>query len=626
MSTSQTDSHRPEPAQAGSPPGPRWPWSAFWLAVIAGHSLLLALLYLLPLQTVSQPLAISMVLGLAALIYAYYLPLRFVRRRALLAHITVQQSMIRKLLWNSALLKFTLAISSLALAVLMLVAVAALKPLDWLVIALGIPLAVLAFQFARRLLGPQFNSVYQFPYVIRVGNLLLVALLTILLVIVNLFWVEVPDTRSADIILLAQQAFANAQSQAAFPEAGWLLGASAVVDQLGWHLMQQLSGSVTADGWLKLLAWLAFLLLNAMKAGLIWTACSGLTMLARPLAIPIKGAALPPTLRSFAVMASVLLFGGWLSQQGVQESVVPVRLTALIDPCRWQAPQQQQQLIQASSQALGNHHQNLDAVMQQRIAAEVDAAFAAAQPGIEKFLDWNYSLGGQYTQLAYLGATTLGLPGLEHANLEELLDARIFEAIGQPLDQSTQLALVRVHETYDQQAGQLLASQTALLSQLAAQADCLSLPTTSFSLQAFADKSAVGAGALAGLATARLASRAGVRVISGAASRRVVSAASARAASSAATGSSGALCGPMVVICTPALAAGAWLLTDLALNSIDEAMNRDELRQQILMSLESQKKQLKAELTDHYAMASRQMIAAVDGYQQQRFRVLRDGL
>ena len=185
---------------------------------------------------------------------------------------------------------------------------------------------------------------------------------------------------------------------------------------------------------------------------------------------------------------------------------------------------------------------------------------------------------------------------------------------------------MRVHETYDQQAGQLLASQTALLSQLAAQADCLSTPTTSFSLQAFADKSAVGAGALAGLATVRLASQAGVRVISGAASRRVVSAASARAASSAATGSSGALCGPMVVICTPALAAGAWLLTDLALNSIDEAGNRDELRQQILISLESQKEQLKAELTDHYAMASRQMVAAVDGYQQQRFRVLRDGL
>ena len=105
-----------------------------------------------------------------------------------------------------------------------------------------------------------------------------------------------------------------------------------------------------------------------------------------------------------------------------------------------------------------------------------------------------------------------------------------------------------------------------------------------------------------------------------------MSAASARAASSAATGSSGALCGPMVVICTPALAAGAWLLTDLALNSIDEARNRDELRQQILISLESQKEQLKAELTDHYAMASRQMVAAVDGYQQQRFRVLRDGL
>ncbi len=632
MSTSQTDSHRHEPAQAGSPPGPRSPWSAFWLTVLAGQSLLLALLYFLPLQTVSQPAAISMVLGLAALIYAYYLPLRFVRRRALLAHITVQQSMIRKLLWNSALLKFTLAISSLALAVLMLVAVAALKPLDWMVMTVGIPLAVLVFQLARRLLGPQFNSVYQFPYAIRVSNLLLVALLTIMLVIVNLFLVEVPDTRSADIVVLAQQAFANAQSQAAFPAAGWLLGASAVVDQLGWHLMQQLSGTVAADGWLKLLAWLAFLLLNATKAGLIWTACSGLTMLARPLAIQVRetgasdSAGLPPTLRSFAVMAAVLVFGGWLSQQGIQESAAPMRLTTLIDPCRWQAPQQQQELIQASSQALDNHHQNLDAVMQQRIAAEVDAAFAAAQPGIEKFLDWNYSLGGQYTQLAYLGATTLGLPGLEYASLEELLDARIFEAFGHPLDQSTQLALVRVHETYDQQAGQLLASQTALLSQLAAQADCLSTPTTSFSLQAFADKSAVGAGALAGLATVRLASRAGVRVISGAASRRVVSAASARAASSAATGSSGALCGPMVVICTPALAAGAWLLTDLALNSIDEARNRDELRQQILISLESQKEQLKAELTDHYAMASRQMVAAVDGYQQQRFRVLRDGL
>jgi hypothetical protein len=176
----------------------------------------------------------------------------------------------------------------------------------------------------------------------------------------------------------------------------------------------------------------------------------------------------------------------------------------------------------------------------------------------------------------------------------------------------------------------LYAQQATVLESLAGSASCLNLAPPGLSLNEYMSKSPVGAGSGAGILAARASMRVGSRVVSRTASRRVVSSAFARltgrAATSAAAGSTGVLCGPLVWVCAPALAAGAWVATDLAINEIDQAMNREDMRQDMLAVLNEEREQLRQQLVDHYALALGQVADEIERYQDQRFNILRDGV
>src|SRR5690606_22197736 len=77
-----------------------------------------------------------------------------------------------------------------------------------------------------------------------------------------------------------------------------------------------------------------------------------------------------------------------------------------------------------------------DAAGRERIAAQIDAGFAAMAGNVDAFLDHYYSLTAEYLRLVALGRG--GLAGRGAARLEGRLDARLREA----LDAATHLAPV----------------------------------------------------------------------------------------------------------------------------------------------------------------------------------------
>ncbi|MEX2335066.1 MAG: hypothetical protein WD600_12465, partial [Pseudohongiella sp.] len=389
----------------------------------------------------------------------------------------------------------------------------------------------------------------------------------------------------------------------------------------------------------KLSAWLVFLLVNALKLGSIWVLLLGwITLVAgrKEAAQPVLGAS--PFARYFSVaMIVMLLIYLVLTQVNVGSYLMPQRTVDVgphnalpmgpIDPCRNITPAQQQvqqqDLAAQAQQVLSGQQQAMLARINTNIDEQVERAFAPAAAGVERFLDWNFSLRGQYTQLAFMGRSAMA-----ETTFADYIGERIDTYVSTTVAPGVADITEALAGSFDAEVRQLYEMQDALMAQLLSTADCLTLPQPTLALDEYMSKSLVGAGSGAGVLAARASMRMGSRVVSRTATKRVISSGFARLtgrlASSAAAGSAGTLCGPLVIICAPALAAATWVGTDLLINEVDESLNRAQMRTDMMAVLAEDKAALKTALKEAYTSAAQQTFADIEAYQQRRFNINRD--
>jgi hypothetical protein len=105
----------------------------------------------------------------------------------------------------------------------------------------------------------------------------------------------------------------------------------------------------------------------------------------------------------------------------------------------------------------------------------------------------------------------------------------------------------------------------------------------------------------------------------------VVARTGAKAATAGQASGSGALCGPMAWVCIPALVGTAWLATDLALNEVDEALNRTAMREELLSAIDEYKNARKQELVQHYGDIAARVFSDIEQRQGEVFNLYRDG-
>jgi hypothetical protein len=621
------------PTMAGEPGWSQPPSVVrLWLFAIPGMLAVLALLRFYPLAQMNYSGLLLVVLLLGWLAYHFFAPLRFMRRHALLLHVTSQNSLVRRVFWNSFLLKFTLVLKSLLIALLALAFTATLEPMQWWVLVMGIAIFVLFFHFSGRMSVRESSQQYNLSVTVHIAHWLTFVVLAVFMVLINLLWGNAADTRNMSLLQVLQDAFNGGIEQAAIREVGWLLGINAAVNDGMWHLMQIASSSVDSPVWLKLSAWLVFLLAAALKTGLVWIVLSGVPVLVGMhlhQGKSVLGAS--AFSRSFSISMLILFMlylaltqvnlGRYMPVSGISNGI---RLT-MPDPCQNMALLQQDRIRSESQRALSAQQMDLQLRIERQIDEKLDAAFAQAEVGVDRFLDWNFSLPGQYAQLLYMGRSTF-----EESALSNFVAGKMDEYVGgimQPVMLGVETDL---QDSFQNEVTELFTQQSAYLAALAESASCLDIPAPELSLQDYMSKSPVGAGSGAGILAARASMRVGSRVVSRTASRRVVSGVfarlSSRAATSAVAGTGGALCGPLVVVCAPALAVAAWLATDLAINEVDEALNRENMRQDMMAVLEEEKELRKAQIKENYALTLADLIIEVEQYQQQRFNILRDGV
>lgn len=619
----------------------------------------LALLYFVRLPSLSVPALALMLTVLSWCIYNYLLPFHHLRRRAWLVHVTAENSFLRRWLWNGFWSRLGLVLVSVVLALTLLMVVNGLSDAEWLWLLICVPVLVASLPFAMRLTGRETEGHYHFPMALRVAVWLSIVLATVGLIVLHLSSDGVPDTRHLSVITLISQTWDSAAAQSSITLVSWLIAIEAVSDALVWHLMQQAATLSTQPAWLKLVVWLVFLLFLALRAAILWFALAGiLYWLAGP--ATSTNYRVDTSLRAFGLGVLILGLIAWLmslpGMSGYMRALTdrvlnrsPEQITATADPCERQAPQELRLLRQQVEDHRISEQQRMQHEFMQASNAAVDEVFALAEPLIEQYLDWNYSIAGQYQQLGVLSAAAFrnGVSLLQQSlsdnaqppvPIEQAFASYLSAQIDQRLQPVLTPALINQGANLEiaaaQHARQFVAGHMAYTEQLAASAICLRFEMPVLSSIEIDQKSLVGLGPVSGFVAARLAARSGVyagsALVGRQATRRMISATSARVASrtaqSATVSSAGGLCGPAAVVCIPALFAATWLATDVALNELDEALNRDQLRRELLAALDEEKQRIKQQYQDTFLLFANQLSQSLDDYHAQRFRIIDQGI
>ena len=255
----------------------------------------------------------------------------------------------------------------------------------------------------------------------------------------------------------------------------------------------------------------------------------------------------------------------------------------------------------------------VEAEMARVIGSAVDSAFEAVYAQIPTFLDFHYSVIGEYVELA-AAASPLVTSRLEKMLVEDTelgprMDAAVAD-IGAAADGQIQWLLSRLRGRL-QDGLQLGDQEVQELAELARLTHEDMLQRFGASAIALRGSGATVGGVAVGAALAKvLGPKVAAKLAVKAAGKVAIKASGAGGA--ALTGAAfGTLCGPAVVICAPAGAIGGalagWVIVDKAIVETDEWFNRDEFEREIVSVLDAERLRIREELV----VAQTQLLAQI---------------
>ncbi|HUP30344.1 MAG TPA: hypothetical protein VM122_09245 [Usitatibacter sp.] len=558
-------------------------------------------------------------------------------RRAVLAGVTTETSRVRRWLWAGKVTRVLHGLAALAWATLLLAFAVLLGPWHWMVLAVDVVVVALAFGPIQRRLAadvrPEHQGLVARRWPLTFMNLVI---LTIAFFVLDFYVVGAPDTRGLPWLTVFDQAWDEVQAGAACPASGALVGVIAAAQRLAWHAAEVLIPALGRPA-LKLAAWAFFLL----QAGLVAYGFTRLLLGAAALAErrdERSEARFAPAFWVTMLLAVAL----WLALLFGLQGFDPARLhegaraaLAHVNPCRPDArsldtlsTELTAELQAARATAHGEAEQQVD--------SRVNAIFSEAGLGVDRYLDWYFTVLGEYQRLGALAASELD--GMMARELEKHLfgDGMLGERLERASVAIAQESQLRMSEAAVRLGTKVRESVRANPCGLGA----LDLvPVGAMKRDVVRASTAAGGGALVGLvavrslgrgvavATAsRTASKSTFRAAGGLIGRTVTKRAGTIALSAA---SAAALCapgGPLALLCGIGAAVVSWLVFDQALIRIDEALFRDSMRAEIVASLQEQQAALVAALKQQHHASIDMMAASADTALQRTFIPARDGL
>jgi len=227
------------------------------------------------------------------------------------------------------------------------------------------------------------------------------------------------------------------------------------------------------------------------------------------------------------------------------------------------------------------------------IEHQVDQAFSPVYNNIDTFLDFHYSIVGEYTELVGVATNEIG-----NTIKDKLFGENFNNNLGQAKEQINQKYIDVIKEHFHQ------------IDTLATKDINKTLNSKIFSrldndIEQRASIQIIKLGSIIGTATTvKIIGAVTAKIIAKTATKLAAKSAIKTTAKSAVSGTAatvGLSCGPFAWICSPVLAGVAWFGTDAIVVSTDEYMNRDEFKQEIITMIDNQKQELIDKMESSYS-------------------------
>ena len=621
------------------PPGdlpPRYGWQRYRLLILRTLGMVLAAAALLVFARVTTTASCWLVVafvGLLALpIWWYRTEFLLFRRRLLLAGAARPESRMRACLWKGGVTKGIQLVISMLLAWVLLALVSALSPVYWYVLGVdAIFLSLIVGPVTRRLtdaIKAQHQGVVarRWPLFFINGIILSGAIM-----LFDFFIVGSLDTRHMDWQQLAQQAFTKSSDAAGCTLWGVSTGALAALEALAWHLSELIIPALP-DVSAKIIAW-SFFLLRAVTVAWLYTALLlGISVFLDKREERRAGRAAESTFsRSFFLTIIILALPFFYASIKLGE-VNPLLISEVqSNPCKPDAVVRAQ-LRMKLDEAIASEHQHAVDDVDASIDQGLGRVFAEVEAGVDDYLDWYFTVIGEYQRLATVFTTDAATAMSEM--LEEFLFTRT--------DFGTQLADLD-SRTEDLSAERFAALAPSLGTELE-NAPCtigrINLaPLIELDRDNLRASAAVTSGVGAGIVASKVLAKKTAAVVVGKVAAKksfatgaavVTKTLAKKGASAAASAGLGlAVCapaGPMAILCGVTAGLATWLAVDKALVELDEALNREEMRSDILEVLAAHQQTLGVELKQkHYTRLDR-LAARLDETVEKTFIPYHDGM
>lgn len=558
------------------------------------------------------------------------------RRHAILDKAAMPGSKVRRWFWDG---NFVLAMQvgrAFFWAILLLSASTLLSAGQWAVVALDCLALVSLAHICNRQLAGQVRADYLGVFV---RSWPLLWLNTVLLAVTFFFldfFYGAADTRSVAWQVLAEKVQDNVLNASATRWIGLVSGWMAAIDQLVWHAAQVIIPAIEPVT-VKVLAWLIVLL----PAGVIAYALNHyllgvLSLSDRFTRQTPRQIASSRTSSILLIMTGVLALGYWGLPKVAFKPVVE-QVSQLLNPC--EADANKIAALQTSVwQELQQSTTTAKVVAHQRIDQQVDEAFAGIEKRLDDYLDWYFSIKGEYERLAV--AVTHKVAG--NKTLEDLLNEKMQQTMFDPEPMEKTIHNIP-HQVLTDSSRDLQYAASALQGQLikeVEQAPCalasVQLPVLSaldFSRDRQRAVVSLGAGGLvfSAYTAHQLAYRIGRALAPRITSTSIIARVIAKRGGSIASGvgTATALCspaGPFAAACGLTAGIATWFAIDKAMIAYDEARYREQMRAEILELLNQQKNGLKAALKKSHDVALMQMMDRMYQNIDRAFIPARDGI
>jgi hypothetical protein len=547
-------------------------------------------------------------------------------RRVMLAGVTREESRVRRWFWAGRIARVGQVFAAFAWATALVAYAHLLSKWHWAALALDAVLVAAAAGWVMRRMAGEVRAgqlglaARRWP--LAIGNVVVLAAVFMAIG----FFAGAPDTRGLAWNDVAEKAFAQGSARAACDAIAPAVGALATIDALAWHAAQVLIPSLP-DAWLRLAVWIVFLLQAGVVALAYTRFLLGIgTALDRDAAVSSRGFVAVAVV-IVAVAVALALRGGELFAPLADGARGALRWA---DPCR--TDPSTAQALRASLKAeldaarLAEHRR-----ADERAGAAVDELYAGVEKGVDAYLDWYFTVLGEYQRLAALAG------GRFAESMEEQLESRIFgEDFARRLDEaSAALATesagrVRAIGTG---AAQRLELETSAHPCWAASIRFPQLPQVRSDVLSVS--TSVGTGAVVGMVVARAAARTAARQAAARAAGKPAfrsAAALAGRVTAKRTGSLGAgaagaaACGPLAPLCALVAAGVTWFALDYAMVGIDEKLYREDMRRDLLEAAREQQAALKAVLVQKQQAEIDKAINDIDASLEKVFVPARQGI